>query len=187
VQIGIDAPKSVPVHRREVYDRIKQSEGSSEAHQGDAGLGGEGDLGPISENMGNTMEENEVATAVKPIVKTDSIDQRQLRDSVHRLLEEAKEVDWERRTEKRVPFFQPVTITTEGDERRQFSCFSKDIFPTGMGLLHYAAIEPGEVVLTIPSKSSGQVRIRAEIVRCRPCGEGWYTSGARFISVAEAA
>ena len=26
VRLGIDAPKDVPVHRREVYDRIKEAE-----------------------------------------------------------------------------------------------------------------------------------------------------------------
>jgi carbon storage regulator len=28
VRLGIEAPKAVPVHRREVYDAIKRSEGS---------------------------------------------------------------------------------------------------------------------------------------------------------------
>jgi hypothetical protein len=45
------------------------------------------------------------------------------------------------------------------------------------------ALEPGEVMLTIPSKSCGQARIRACIMWCRPCGEGWYLSGARFLDV----
>ena len=40
VRLGIEAPKTVAVHRREVYDRIKQSEGSAEAHRGDASSGG---------------------------------------------------------------------------------------------------------------------------------------------------
>jgi len=28
VRLGIDAPKDVPVHRREIYDAIKRSDGS---------------------------------------------------------------------------------------------------------------------------------------------------------------
>jgi carbon storage regulator len=40
VRLGIEAPKEVTVHRREVYDRIKESEGSAEAHRGDASSGG---------------------------------------------------------------------------------------------------------------------------------------------------
>ncbi len=129
------------------------------------------------------MKKNQSATAAATIAKPESNDQSHLRRTIHRLLEEAKEVDGERRTEKRIPFFQPITLALAGNERRQFSCFSRDISPTGMGLLHCASVELGEVVLGIPVKSSGQVRIRAEIVWCRPCGVGWYTSGARFLSV----
>ena len=49
VRLGIEAPKTVAIHRREVYERIKGSEDSSDARQGDAILGSEGDLGPSSE------------------------------------------------------------------------------------------------------------------------------------------
>ncbi len=106
-----------------------------------------------------------------------------LQKIVHALLDEAREGADERRTEKRESFFQPITLVLEKDQRRQFSCFSRDISATGIGLLHYMAVEPGEVVLKIPSKTCGDVRIRGEIVWCRPCGEGWYLSGARFVEV----
>ena len=33
VRLGIEAPRDIPVHRREVYDAIKRSEGSKEACQ----------------------------------------------------------------------------------------------------------------------------------------------------------
>jgi carbon storage regulator len=39
VRLGIEAPKSVTVHRREVYDRIKRSEGLEETRQGDSTSG----------------------------------------------------------------------------------------------------------------------------------------------------
>jgi len=107
--------------------------------------------------------------------------QSQLQLTIGRLLDEAKDAAGERRAESREPFFSPVTVTLEGQQ--QFSCFSRDISPSGIGLLHYMAVEPGEVVLTIPSKSCRHVRIRAKIVWCRPCGEGWYLSGARFLDV----
>ncbi len=52
VRLGIEAPKEVTVHRREVYEKIKQSVGSSEAFRKDAVLEEEGDLGPISQKRG---------------------------------------------------------------------------------------------------------------------------------------
>jgi len=39
VRLGIEAPKEVPVHRREVYDKIKSSEDSGESSQEDASRG----------------------------------------------------------------------------------------------------------------------------------------------------
>lgn len=32
VRLGFEAPKDVPIHRREVYEAIKMSEGNSEQH-----------------------------------------------------------------------------------------------------------------------------------------------------------
>ncbi len=104
-----------------------------------------------------------------------------LQEIVHLLLNEAREGVDERRAEKREPFFHTITLVRGQDQRRQFTCFSRDIAASGIGLLHCMAVEPGEVVLTIPSKTCGDVRIRSEIVWCRPCGEGWYLSGARFV------
>ena len=112
-------------------------------------------------------------------------DQSQLRATVRCLLDEANDAVDERRGERRESFFSPVSITLEG--QRQVSCFSRDISRRGIGLLHYMAVELGEVVLTIPSKSWGPIRIRAQIRWCRPCGEGWYLSGARFLEVLSSA
>ena len=105
-----------------------------------------------------------------------------LQEIVRVLLNEAREGANENRAKKREPFFHPITLVM-GEDDRHGHCFSRDISATGIGLLHYMAIEPGEVVLTIPSNSLGNARIRSEIVWCRPCGEGWYLSGARFVEV----
>jgi hypothetical protein len=106
-----------------------------------------------------------------------------LHEIVRVFLSEAREGAAERRADKRESFFQPITLVLEDDPRRRYSCFSRDISATGIGLLHCMALEAGEVVLTIPNKSQGNVRIRSKIVWCRPCGEGWFLSGARFVEV----
>ena len=106
-----------------------------------------------------------------------------LNETVRHLLHEAREGAIERRAEKRESFFSPVRFSFTADSRREFTCFSRDISATGMGLLHCMSLAPCEIVLTIPSKSFGDVRIRSEIVWCQPCGEGWYLSGARFVEV----
>ena len=40
VRLGIEAPKEVTVHRREVYEKIKESGGSAEVRREDADSGG---------------------------------------------------------------------------------------------------------------------------------------------------
>ncbi|MCE9526534.1 MAG: carbon storage regulator CsrA [Planctomycetales bacterium] len=40
VRLGVEAPKEVPVHRREVYDAIKRSEAAVNAPAGEAGSQG---------------------------------------------------------------------------------------------------------------------------------------------------
>lgn len=38
VRLGVEAPKEVPVHRREVYDAIKRNEAAENAPPSEAGL-----------------------------------------------------------------------------------------------------------------------------------------------------
>jgi hypothetical protein len=114
---------------------------------------------------------------------TDVRDDQLLDKVVDVLLKESREGADERRAEYRDPYFVPVRVTFPGGNGRQFSCFSRDVSVAGMGLLHYMELARGEVVLTIPSKSFGDVRIHSEIIWCRPCGEGWYMSGVQFIAL----
>ena len=41
VRLGVEAPKEVPVHRREVYDAIKRNEAAENAPASEAGLKGD--------------------------------------------------------------------------------------------------------------------------------------------------
>jgi len=102
--------------------------------------------------------------------------------AIRRFLEEKKKETGERRSNDRVPFFSQVTIV-KPVEGRQFSCFSRDISPMGIGLLHYSAVELGEVVLRIPRGEDSFLRVKAVIRWCAPCGEGWYLAGASFLEV----
>ena len=91
----------------------------------------------------------------------------------------------DRRTAVREPFFRPVTLEfTVAGKSQERSCFSRDISPKGIGLLHNFSLEEGEnVVLTIHSDCLGRIRVRSEIMWCTPAGEGWHLSGARFLEL----
>jgi hypothetical protein len=105
-----------------------------------------------------------------------------VREIVHELLEETKPLKQERRAELRHPFFRPVhVIVEEQGICRNYSCFSRDISPAGIGLLHNMPLQRGEVVLTFPRQSGGEFQLQAKVQWCQPCGEGWYLSGAQFL------
>lgn len=112
----------------------------------------------------------------------------QLGHAVHRLLTEARELDYqeqlERRSKVRYPFFRAVTLAPDG-EGRSYSAFTRDLTRSGVGLLHNMPLDHGEATLTIPSAQNDALRARITIVWCRPCGEGWYISGGEFIGLAD--
>ena len=87
----------------------------------------------------------------------------------------------DRRLQRRYPFFRPITISTDVDERTKLSAFSRDISPAGVGLLHGVPLSPGRVGLKIPLTTRHQLDVSAEIGWCAPAGEGWYLSGGRFL------
>ena len=114
---------------------------------------------------------------------TAGVEANQIQQAVSHLLDDATAVTGERRCETRETFFGPVTVVVEEDgQRRSYSCFSRDLSSRGMGLLHNMPLEPGQVLLTI-RRESNEVRFKSEISWCRPCGEGWYLSGAKLLAV----
>jgi hypothetical protein len=104
-------------------------------------------------------------------------------DLVESLLAEATVPGLERRLHPRVTFFGPVTVVRSANgQSSEVSCFSRDISMGGIGLLHSAALELGPAAVCIPRREGGQIELPCEIVWCRPCGEGWYVAGGRFIT-----
>jgi PilZ domain len=81
----------------------------------------------------------------------------------------------DRRSEKRFPFFRPVSVQV--DDHR-FSGFTREIGVSGIGLLHSMELPLKEVLITIAGRSQ-QLRLRIE--RCESIGEGWYISGGKLV------
>jgi hypothetical protein len=101
--------------------------------------------------------------------------------AIHELVVEAyDEGKRDRRAEIRYPFFRAVGLQVDG---QRVSAFSREISPSGIGLLHNMELPPTEVEVTVPSRRGHSVRMRVRIVWCRPCGEGWYISGGRLVDV----
>jgi hypothetical protein len=99
------------------------------------------------------------------------------------LLASTREVeDAERRSDVRHSFFAPVTLAGCEEPSRSWSAFSREISASGIGLLHNMPLPKGRVYeLTIGRDGTG-CSCTAEVVWCRPAGEGWYLSGWRFVS-----
>lgn len=108
-------------------------------------------------------------------------------DLVEELLADAAPLGCERRAQPRLTFFGPVKlIRLEDGERREISCFSRDISTGGIGLLHNAELELGPTVVRIPRRHGGTIDLPCEILWSRQCGEGWYVAGGPFVSNASA-
>jgi hypothetical protein len=114
-----------------------------------------------------------------------TIGHEQISSAVTQLLEEARSAEMsDRRATPRHPYFQPVAILSP-DRKQKLSAFSREISASGIGMMHYMPVNPGEVMLTISSPTGAALRVRTEILWCRPCGEGWHLSGGRFLELAE--
>lgn len=90
----------------------------------------------------------------------------------------------ERRSTPRHPCFAPVGLTPCGNARQRLSAFSRDVSRDGVGLLHVMPIERGEIYALVLQHPAGELRQQAQVMWCRPAGEGWYVSGLRFVKAA---
>ncbi len=103
--------------------------------------------------------------------------------AIERIITEASTVKHvEQRKEERYSFSQPVTLEGENAPMRQVSAFSREVSRSGIGLLHFEQIMPGRYVATIQCPDGEPARIPTEILWCRPCGQGWFLSGGRFLN-----
>ena len=91
---------------------------------------------------------------------------------------------WVRRTERRLPYFGPVSVGLPDAPSVGHSAFARDLSPGGMGLVHLMPIAPGEVTITLALDNGRTLTLLAEILWCRDYDDGWYASGGRLIDVA---
>jgi hypothetical protein len=102
---------------------------------------------------------------------------------VEELLAEANPAGRERRTQPRATFFRPVIVVrNEEGQRREISCFSRDISAGGIGLLHNTPLELGPAEVRVPRKHGGYIELPCAIVWCHPCGDGWFVAGCAFVT-----
>jgi hypothetical protein len=116
------------------------------------------------------------------MIKTPSIERagrRRARLAVSRLLYAQRE----RRSQPRRPYFGPVKIWQPDSPAASFSAFARDISELGIGLIHVRPIAEGNVIVTIPLPNESSVNLLTEIVWCRDYGDGWFSSGGRFLDV----
>jgi hypothetical protein len=109
--------------------------------------------------------------------------ERRVREAVNRWLDHSRTTADSQRTAARTPCFVSVTISLAGEEVPRFSAFARDISPLGIGLLHIMPLEPGQMVVCLRSAAGETLSLRTQIVWCKPAGDGWYTSGGRFLDV----
>lgn len=87
-----------------------------------------------------------------------------------------------RRGERRHPFFTPVTLHRERTPNKPLYAFSRDLSPSGIGLLHHVPLDPGETYAIDFKYRGRQLEAQAEVLWCTEAGEGWYLSGCRFLN-----
>lgn len=101
---------------------------------------------------------------------------------LQQLMFEARSDDqMDRRGAARYPFFRPVRIVPAEGSLGEHTAFTRELSTTGVGLLHSLRLNPGLVTMLLYTQEGDDVRLPTEILWCRPCGDGWYVSGGKFV------
>jgi hypothetical protein len=95
---------------------------------------------------------------------------------MYRLLVQA-ETDFnnDRRSEKRFPFFRPVSVKVDG---RNYSAFTREISASALGLMHNMELPEKQVEILVAGQRQ---TLSAQVERCEACGDGWYISGCKIL------
>jgi len=104
-------------------------------------------------------------------------------DELRRVLESiGRAAEGNQRQTERLELSVPAEVTTS--RGNTVAAMTREISRFGIGLLHRGAIAPGEVVVQIASDSR-QYRYRVALEWCRPCENGLFLSGGRFLEKLE--
>jgi len=101
---------------------------------------------------------------------------------VQLLKENEKGLLQERRGVDRKPFVHPVTIASGRNHREIHKAFSRDISPTGIGLV--SQVEWAEqtcVTLQIHTVRGKRIDLKARARWTRRYGDGWFLTGWNFL------
>lgn len=105
-----------------------------------------------------------------------------LEEEIYDLMAQARSDDqMDRRGAARYPFFRPVTLASAGGDLGPHHAFTRELSRTGLGLLHSVQLTPGVFTVSIHHDDGRRTSLPTELLWCRPCGEGWYLSGGKFV------
>ncbi|MBA4020548.1 MAG: hypothetical protein C0483_25595 [Pirellula sp.] len=91
----------------------------------------------------------------------------------------------DRRTEPRFMFSAPVRLRPRDAARRTVRGFAREISRSGIGLLAEESLHAGDLCCLTIDHCEAPLLLEAQVVWCRPAGDGWYLVGCRFVSEAQ--
>lgn len=123
-----------------------------------------------------------MTAAAQPLAANGEAAARSFQQMIEELMAQARADDqMDRRGAARYPYFRPATIQSDRVELGPHLAFTRELSINGVGLLHNVLLEPGRYLITISPAHGPSCSIATEILWQRPCGEGWYVSGGRFV------